>query len=1527
MRSLLNALPRLRCAMLLAAAALTMLTSLPAPDAAAQSTPTVRFASIPADNTISEDGGTFEFRIEVSAPYFSAPGQGGGGNSAQAKLSISGSAGRGVDYTLEGNWAGSWETVRDTAPLPIHAGSKKKYVSMRVTGLSDTRIESQEYVTIGLSTTDTSGTVGSPRSVTVYITNTDPTPVVQFSSAAVDVAEDAGTHSVTVDVSPSPQSTLDMRYTVGGTANSYDRGHITGAILFSPGETSKTISFNITDDSRLEAKRETVILTLQDGDDHDLGAIKRHTTTIVDNDDGHLSTISIKPHPDHPKSTYNRNPSYVYEGTPLRFVVTADPPPTSPLTVPVDVWQHRSGGSYIDEDAEVGKRDIVIPTSGSFTISIPTMDDGGFAPGRTVNVDVIKPTGIPSYKVGSSTRAEVSIRNAQQGVALLAPLFTGSFREGYPEGTAGSLNVAFWKEIENSDPPFTFTFDLAGDAVRGVDYELRCGTLDGVAPRGITCANLDSGVPTFTLNPSRAVESIRAANVFSIVVFEDHLTEGEEIVEFRNESIAFRGSFTGVHSMRINDSTANTTIFFTRGTGSTDEGSVGQPVLQADPLIGKAFQVNLLHTDETASKGVDYQPTESVSISQERVSIDLGTIDDMLVERDETYVVSIDEASLPEWVTVGDDPQESKYAQQRWTINDDDGDAPHLLLSHGSIAMAEGGSASLTFSLSEEPSAAVSVSIASDNPEVTFPTSTFSVQPAQWNVQQSIDVNLAEDDDTAHDTAALTITTTEGFGSYEVPLTGADNDAPSPVVDFAQASASVNEDAGSHTVSVTLDQAPQNPLRIPYRIGGTASQGFGGDFLLLTGVLNVPQGATSATIPITILDNDRKQPSRTLTLKLQDGSEHDLGTTTTYTLTVSDDDSTLVSFSSPASYVSESVGSHAVSLNITPPPSPGITVSYTVTGSATSGTDFTALSGSVSVADGASSVSIPIAITDDGAIESAEDIVLTLNDGTDYNVGAQSVHTVTISDNDGGPPPPVPAASFAASTSSAAESAGTHNITLNLNPAPSSAITVGYILSGGAIRGSDYTIAGVSSASGTVSVSGSATSATIPVAIIDDSAVEGSESVTLTLMSGTDYRFGTTHTHTLTITDNDTAPTPAPTPTPTPAPTPTPPPPPVPAASFAASTSSAAESAGTHNITLNLNPAPSSAITVGYTLTGSATRGSDYTIAGVSSASGTVSVSGGATSATIPIAITDDSADEGNESVILTLTSGGSDYIAGTMRSHTLTITDNDTTPGGGSGSGGSSTSSPRTPSNADPTFVEGSSTTRTIASGLEIGTPVGDPLRARDGDSTNLVWSIRGDSAAREAFTIDADDGQIRTRIVLDHEERSAYRLQARVRDSGYASDYITVTITVTAPQSATPTPTPSPTPSPIPTPEPTPTPTPTPTATPTPTPTATPTPTPEPTPTPAPTPTATPTPPPAPTPTATPAPVPTPPPAPTATPVPLPTPTPEPPPTATMTPIPPVEEPDGGGVPLWVWLLALLIAVLIAAAVYVQLRARRQT
>ena len=62
-----------------------------------------------------------------------------------------------------------------------------------------------------------------------------------------------------------------------------------------------------------------------------------------------------------------------------------------------------------------------------------------------------------------------------------------------------------------------------------------------------------------------------------------------------------------------------------------------------------------------------------------------------------------------------------------------------------------------------------------------------------------------------------------------------------------------------------------------------------------------------------------------------------------------------------------------------------------------------------------------------------------------------------------------------------------------------------------------------------------------------------------------------------------------------------------------------------------------------------------------------------------------------------------------------------------------------------------------------------------------SYVWCILGnDARALEAFTIDATSGVIRTRVVLDHENRALWRVRVRAQDGGSPPLYTIAELTI---------------------------------------------------------------------------------------------------------------------------------------------------
>ncbi|MDE2445706.1 MAG: hypothetical protein KGO94_05980 [Alphaproteobacteria bacterium] len=305
------------------------------------------------------------------------------------------------------------------------------------------------------------------------------------------------------------------------------------------------------------------------------------------------------------------------------------------------------------------------------------------------------------------------------------------------------------------------------------------------------------------------------------------------------------------------------------------------------------------------------------------------------------------------------------------------------------------------------------------------------------------------------------------------------------------------------------------------------------------------------------------------------------------------------------------------------------TVSYSVSGTATSGLDFTAPSGSVTIPAGSTTATITIPVIDDAVVEGNETLIVTLTGissglGT---LGATLVANNSITDNDS-------ATITIANTSGSNETAGAPAVfTITQSKASSTPTVINVTYGGTATAGTDYT------STATVTIPAGSTTATLSLPIIDDAIVEGPETIIATLTSIASGQpavtLGATLAATNTITDNDTA------------------------TLTIASTSGSTEAAGSPAVfTITQSKASSTPTVINLTFTGTATSGTDYTGAPAS-----VTIPAGSTTATITLPIVDDAVLDPAETIIATLVSIASAQVGvsiGSTAAATNTITDND---------------------------------------------------------------------------------------------------------------------------------------------------------------------------------------------------------------------------------------------------------------------------
>ena len=174
---------------------------------------------------------------------------------------------------------------------------------------------------------------------------------------------------------------------------------------------------------------------------------------------------------------------------------------------------------------------------------------------------------------------------------------------------------------------------------------------------------------------------------------------------------------------------------------------------------------------------------------------------------------------------------------------------------------------------------------------------------------------------------------------------------------------------------------------------------------------------------------------------------------------------------------------------------------------------------------GSPTATVTVDPTADGSAEADETVILTLTAGTGYNVGAPSVATGTITNDD-------TEVSVAVSPSSVLEDGATNMVyTFTRTGITSGALTVNFSVGGTAIfapPGGDYTQFGadtfVNAGSGTVTFLAGSSTATVTVDPFGDADLEPNETVILTVTAGAGYTVGSPSSATGTILNDDNSP-------------------------------------------------------------------------------------------------------------------------------------------------------------------------------------------------------------------------------------------------------------------------------------------------------------------------------------------------------------------------------------------------------------------
>ena len=1236
--------------------------------------PTVRFGSATYD--VNENAGPKTINVTLSAPS---------GKTVTVNYATSdGTATVGDDYTA----------ASDT--LTFNPGVINRTFNVPI--INDTVDEPDETVNLTLSTPVNAG-LGTPNPATLTIVDDD-VPVVDFSSKTYSVDEGAGTATITVTLDIAAWQQVTVKYTtIDGTAvEPGDYTAISGTLTFAPGDRNKTFNVTINEDT-LDEPNETVTLDLFDPTNATIGPNNPATLTIEDNDalptvDFSSATYGVDENVATGKTTitvtlsaasgqqvtvdYDTSDGTATAGddyiaatgtltftpgvTSQTFDVTItndlDPEPNETVTLTLSNESNATLGTTNNPATlTIFDDDVTVVDFDSATYSVD--EDAGTA---TITVTLDGPSGLPvtvDYAAtgGTATGGGVDYTLAGGTLTFAPSDVSATFQVTITNDTLDEANETVVLDLSNEnnanigpndpatltivddDPPPTVDFSSAtysededaGTATITVTLSTASGqqiTVDYATSDGTATAGDDytaaSGMLTFA--PDDVSET------FQVTITNDGLDEPAETVTLTlsNESNATLGTANNPATLTIKDDDPPPTVDFDSAAYSEDEDAGTATItVTLSPASGQQVTVDYATSDGTAKEPGDYTAISGTLTFAPDVTsqtFDVTIINDMLDEANETVTLTLSNESN---ATLG-----TANNPATLTIVDDDA-APTVDFDSAAYSVDEdAGTATITVTLSPASGQQVTVDYATSDGTAKEPgdytaiSGTLTFAPDVTS--QTFDVTIINDMlDEANETVTLTLSNesnaTLGTANNPATLTIVDNNDP-PTVDFDSATYNVDEGDGTATITVTLSAASGQQVTVDYATSdGTAKEP--GDYTAISGTLTFAPDVTSQTFDVTIINDMLDEANETVTLTLSNESNATLGTANNpATLTIVDNnDPPTVDFDSATYNVDEGDGTATITVTLSAASGQQVTVDYaTSDGTAKEPGDYTAISGTLTFAPDVTSQTFDVTIINDMLDEANETVTLTLSNESNATLGtANNPATLTIVDNND--PPTV---DFDSATYNVDEGDGTATITVTLSAASGQQVTVDYATSDGtATQPDDYGVA-----IGTLTFAPGDVSETFDVTINEDTLDEPNETVTLTLSNATNTNIGPNSPATLTIFDND-----------------------VTVVDFSSATYSVNEDAGTATITVTLDTPSALQVTVEYaTSDGTAEKPGDYI-----AASGTLTFTPGVTSQTFVVTINDDTLDEDDETVTLTL-SNASNANIGPNNPATLTIVDDD---------------------------------------------------------------------------------------------------------------------------------------------------------------------------------------------------------------------------------------------------------------------------
>ncbi|QTA81203.1 Calx-beta domain-containing protein [Desulfonema limicola] len=792
-------------------------------------------------------------------------------------------------------------------------------------------------------------------------------PQANFTSNVQMLPENKGTAEITITLTSTPAADVTISYIVSGTAagQGIDHDLADGQILIEAGKVSGSVSFNIIDDD-LDESDEFIIVEMDILTNAAKGSISVQTITIQDND------TSITPSVSWISSIQQKAESAGSVSVAVMMSRTADYDVTIPYTV--------SGTAQTGADHDLVDGSILIPAGKDTGIAVfNIIDDSEIEDNETI---ILTMGEIVNADRGSVTVFTLTILDNDRAAEIPSVSWASAVQQ--VRENAGIVTItAVLSTLSANDVilPFTITGTASGD---GTDHDLTDGemTIPAASSMGTIVINLtddalEEGDETIIITMGSPENAVPGAITVQTITIQDNDIIGDPSVSWASslEQVSEDSetvTITAVLSTSsIKDITIPYTVSGTAAGGEVDHNLAdGIITIPAGNVTGTA--VFNITDDTTPESNETIIVTMGEPENVKKGSITIFTV--TIIDNDIALKPSVSWASAVQQVTEGAGTASITAVLNMAAVDD-------VLIPYTITGRAEGGGVDHDLSDGE-----IIIPSGGNNNNIVF------------NIT---DDTLHEEDETIIVIMGTPVNADKGSISIHT-ITIQDNDtAPTPYVSWNAPLQQVPENAEQVKLTAVLSMAAESDVTVPFTIKGSAEPG-GVDHDLADGEITIPAGESTGTLLFNLVDDTFYEEDETIIVIMGTPSGADKGSITIHTITILDNETVFVSFTSASQQVREDAGVIEIGIVMTTASGEDVTIPYTLSGTAEGGgTDYELEDGEIIIKAGKTSAKLIFNLIDDEIFEQDETAILTMGTPVNAGHGSITVHTITITEDQG----------------------------------------------------------------------------------------------------------------------------------------------------------------------------------------------------------------------------------------------------------------------------------------------------------------------------------------------------------------------------------------------------------------------------------------------------------------------------------------------------------------------------------------------